>query len=118
MGVYMCRDPTLLLVYSTHRHVLLVRMMDRVMAMVVAVVVAMVMAWIGHRRIGIRGMRLELCVLGGVGCGGGANVGIVGGVRSHRTVGGALPAVISDRRGRDVEWRKLTRPLGIGGYGS
>jgi len=88
------------------------------MAMVVAMVVAMVMAWIGHGRIGVRGMRLELCVLGRIGCGGGANVAIVGRGRTHRTVSGALPAVISDRRGRDAERRKLTRPLRIGGYGS
>ena len=78
-------------------------------------VLAGVIAWIGHRRVGIRGMRLELGVLVRIGCGGGANV-IVGDVRSHRTIAGALPAVFSHRsRSSEAEWRKLTRPLGIGG---
>lgn len=70
-------------------------------------------AWIGHRRIGVRRVRLELRVLGRIGRGGGANVGIVGDVGTHRTIAGALPAVVSDGRSRNAEWRKLTRPLGI-----
>lgn len=69
-------------------------------------------AWIGDRRIGIRGMRLELGVFGRIGCGRRANVGVVGEVGTDRTIPSALPAVVSDRsRRRHAEWRKLARAL-------
>ena len=76
-------------------------------------VLARVTAWIGHRRVGVGGMGVKLCVLGRIGGGGGANVGIVGDMRSHRTIGGVLPAVVSNRGSRNGQWRKLTRPLGV-----
>lgn len=108
MGFRMRRDSTFVLIYSTQRYLMRVthgRVLGRVAA------------WIGHRRIGI-GVRLELGVFGRIGCGGGGNVCIVGDGMSHRTITGALPAVIPHCRSRHAEWRKFSRPLRICGDGS
>lgn len=70
----MCGESTLGGIYTTD---------GELMGVMDGRVLARMIAWIGHGRVGIRRMGLELGVLGGIGCGGGANVSITGDVGSH-----------------------------------